>query len=40
VRILSRYFLYNRKLLADLSRCVWKSLKVFLQEVIPENDII
>jgi hypothetical protein len=37
---LRRYFLYDRKLLADLSRSAWESLKVFLQEVVPENDPI
>jgi len=35
-KILRRYFLYDRKLLADLSRCAWESIKVFMQEVIPE----
>jgi hypothetical protein len=39
-KILRRYFLYDRKLLADLSRCAGESLKVFLQEVVPENDPI
>jgi len=39
-KILRRYFLYDRKLLADLSRCAWESLKVFLQEAVPENDPI
>jgi len=39
-KILRRYFLYDRKLLADLSRCAWKSLKVFLQHSVPENDPI
>jgi len=39
-QILRRYFLYDRKLLADLSRCAWESLKVFLQEAVPENDPI
>ena len=29
-KILRRYFLYDRKLLVGLSRCAWKSLKVFL----------
>jgi hypothetical protein len=29
-----RYFLYDRKLLADLSRCAWESLKVFRQEAV------
>ncbi|MEI8172382.1 MAG: DUF3418 domain-containing protein [Deltaproteobacteria bacterium] len=38
--ILHRYFLYDRKILADLSRCDWKYLKVFLQQAIPENDSI
>ncbi len=33
-KILRRYFLYDRKLLADLSRCAWESLKVFLQEAV------
>jgi hypothetical protein len=31
-KILRRYFLYDRKLLADLGRCAWESLKVFLQD--------
>ena len=39
-KILRRYFLYDRKLLADLSCCAWESLKIFLQEVVPENDPI
>jgi ribosomal protein S27E len=39
-KILRRYFLYDRKLFADLSRCAWESLKVFLQEAVPENDPI
>ena len=26
-KILRRYFLYDRKLLADLSRCAWESLE-------------
>jgi hypothetical protein len=39
-KIRRRYFLYDRKLLADLSRCAWESLKVFMQEAIPENDPI
>jgi hypothetical protein len=32
-KMLRRYFLYDRKLLADLSRCVWETLKVFIKEV-------
>jgi hypothetical protein len=39
-KILRGYFLYDRKLLADLSRCAWESLKVFLQEAVPENEPI
>jgi len=34
-KILRRNFLYDRKLLADLSRCAWESLKVFLQDAVP-----
>jgi len=37
-KILRRYFLYDRKLLAALSRCAWESLKVFMQEIVPEKD--
>jgi len=37
-KILRRYFLYDRRLLADLSRCAWGSLKVFLQDAVPEDD--
>jgi hypothetical protein len=37
-KILRRYFLYDRKLLADLSRCAWDALKVFLQEAVPEKE--
>ena len=33
-KILRRYFLYDRKLLADLSRCAWESLKVFIQDAV------
>jgi hypothetical protein len=28
-KILRRYFLYDRKLLSDLSRCGWEALKAF-----------
>ena len=34
-----RYF-YDRKLLSDLSRCGWESLKVFFQGTIPEDDAV
>ncbi|MBI4632918.1 MAG: transposase [Deltaproteobacteria bacterium] len=39
-KILRRYFLYDRKLHADLSRCAWESLKAFLKEAVPERDAI
>jgi hypothetical protein len=39
-KILRRYFLYNRKLLADLSRCGWESLKAFFQEAVSEEDAL
>jgi len=37
-KILRRYFLYDRKLLSELSRCAWETLKVFFQETVPEED--
>ena len=37
-KILRRYFLYDRKLLAGLSRCAWESLKIFIQEAVPEKE--
>ena len=37
-KILRRYFLSDRKLLSDLSRCGWESLKAFFQETVPEED--
>jgi len=36
-KILRRYFLYDRKLLADLSRCGWETLKDFYKEIVPEQ---
>jgi len=35
-KILRRYFLFDRKLLADLSRCGWESIKLYLQEPTSE----
>jgi hypothetical protein len=32
------YFLFNRKLLAILSRCAWKVLSTYLKQIIPFND--
>jgi len=37
-KILRRYFLYNRGLLSELSRCGWESLKAFFQEAVPVED--
>jgi len=37
-KILRRYFLYDRKLLAGLSRCAWDALKVFMQNAVPEKE--
>lgn len=39
-KMLRRYFLYDRKLLAGLSRCAWESLKVFIQQAVPEKEPI
>jgi len=39
-KILRRYFLYNRGLLSELSRCAWESLKAFFQEAVPEEDAV
>jgi len=39
-KILRRYFLYDRKLLTDPSRCPWESLKIFIQEAVPEKNPI
>jgi len=39
-KILRRYFLYDRKLLSELSRCTWGALKVFFQEISPEKDAV
>jgi len=39
-KILRRYFLYDRKLLSDLGRCGWESLKTFLQGTVPEDNAV
>ncbi|NCO53343.1 MAG: hypothetical protein GW875_14765 [Deltaproteobacteria bacterium] len=36
-KMLRRYFLYDRKLLSDLSACGWESLKAFFRAVLPEE---
>ena len=39
-KMLRRYFLFDRKLLSELSRCGWESLKEFFQEAVPEEDAV
>jgi hypothetical protein len=39
-KILRRYFLYDRRLLSELSRCAWDALKVFLQTIISEENAV
>jgi hypothetical protein len=39
-KTLRRYFLYDRKLPASLSRCAWESRKVFIQKAVPEKEPI
>ena len=39
-KILRRHFLYDRKLLSELSRCAWSALKVFFQENSLEKDAV
>ncbi len=39
-KILRRYFLYDRSLLSDLSRCGWESLKAFFQEAVSEEGAV
>jgi hypothetical protein len=34
------YFLFNRKLLAKLSRCAWKVLGTYLKQSIPFDDAV
>jgi hypothetical protein len=37
-KILRKYFLYDRKLLTELSRSAWQSLKLILQATVHEKD--
>jgi hypothetical protein len=39
-KILRRYFLYDRRILSELSRCAWEALKEFFQEVVPEDGAV
>ena len=36
--ILRRYFLYDRSLLSELSRCAWEALRGFFREAVPQGD--
>jgi len=37
-KILRRYFIYDRKLLSELSRCAWATLEVYLKTCVPVRD--
>jgi hypothetical protein len=39
-KILRKYFLYDRKLLTELSRFSWRALNMFLMESVPQKDPI
>jgi hypothetical protein len=39
-KIVRGYFLYDRRLLSELSRCAWESLKTFFQAIVPEKDAV
>ena len=39
-KILRRFFLHDRKLLVELSRCAWERLKTFLQAAVPEPEAL
>ena len=39
-KLLRRYFLYDRRLLFELSRCGWETLKAFFQETVPEEEAV
>ena len=37
-KILRRYFLYDRPLLSELSRCAWETLRLFFREAVLQGD--
>jgi hypothetical protein len=39
-KILRRYFLYDRSLPSELSRCAWESLKMFFRETVPQRGAV
>ncbi|MEW6670412.1 MAG: hypothetical protein AB1427_01840 [Thermodesulfobacteriota bacterium] len=39
-KMLRRYFLYDRKLLSKLSRCVWEALKLCFDETVKSKKTV
>ena len=39
-KILRRYFLYDRSLLLELSRCIWETLKIYYQQGVPGKNSV
>ncbi|MBU0699054.1 MAG: transposase, partial [Proteobacteria bacterium] len=39
-KILRRYFLYDRKLLSDLSRCGWEALKLYFKKAVKGQNAV
>jgi len=39
-KILRRYFLYDRKLLAGLSRCGWEALKLYFKKAVKDRSAV
>jgi hypothetical protein len=39
-KILRRYFLYDRSLLSELSRCAWEALRAFFRETVPQGNAV
>jgi hypothetical protein len=39
-KILRRYFLYDRKLLSELSRCGWQALKAFYTAGVGDSNAV
>jgi hypothetical protein len=37
---LRRYFLYDRSLLSEFSRCAWESLKTLLEHAVPQDGAV
>ena len=39
-KTLRRYFLYDRSLLSELSRCAWETLRVFFREAVSQKGAV